>query len=343
MRTTDSSRPTTWDINAIAPTKQTKAIDLDIDTRKFTFSSPSYDINGSELYEIDLHSDFTKYLLVLEGQFSHAIHDSLALILKLHKLDQQAVFILYKPNSRSIVGAEFVYQYMEQLFTSINLKYILISPLKNSDEAEYYPTITVTNAVDIKKTCEIQDLRLSLNDYLNTVNLICSHITIEEVTPYRKVYLSRSHIDRKDYSPTPAKVEGFKDDVRMENEQILEEFFKSNGYEIIIPEHKFANLQEQIKYMSTVKVLVSVTSSGLLNSLFMKDEQFIVEIVAELVTEDARQQKLAHHYTNYAYIKNHTYFGIQSRRNPEEVIRRLNTIIDPSKNPLIESDHQSKF
>lgn len=328
-----SSRPTNWDLSDLQPQLESRPIYLDLQAEKFHFESldTASSLLGADftLFQDKIfESESLKYLLLLDHQFSHVLHDSLTLILKLYSIDRSSIFVLYQPRN-PLDGVKMVYEYVEELLTHMQVNYVMVPNKKSMDGPRYSAVIETSNYIDIRKYISKKNLNLSLDDYLNTSNEIGKHIGEPYEAPHRNVYLSRSHIDRIDYSAKVSNIKEFPDDTRMEDESLLEDFFKRNNFEIVIPEKKFIKFSDQLRYMSSIKVLASVTGSGLLNSLFMQEGQVVLEIVAELVTQGGADQGIANNYTNYAYIKNHTYLGIPSRRRPEPVIDRLESFISP--------------
>jgi hypothetical protein len=99
--------------------------------------------------------------------------------------------------------------------------------------------------------------------------------------PDKKVFLSRKKI-------APQKSQHFANfshtiDDRIDDHTELEKIFFDYGFEIIYPED-FKNFKEQIEFFKTVKVLVSLTSSGLVNATFMEPGSTVIEIVTPLLT-----------------------------------------------------------
>lgn len=330
-----SSRPTTWDMSEAVPIIGPSFILFNPAEEKFYFDTldnmvekigEDFKITSSDFLE----SESIKYLLPLDHQFSHTIHDSLTVILKLHEINPSAAFVLYEPND-PLEGVSGVHAYVKELLEHKNIDHIMLKVVNSTPTGDYPTIIKASNCIDVRRYIEANDLQLSLDDYKKTCEEIYSHIGETDELPYRKVYLSRSHIDRKDHNILIRVPGEIYDDSRMENEKLLEDFFREKGYEIVIPERDFKTFRLQLEYMRSVKVLASITSSGLLNSLFMYDNQYLLEIVAELVTDGGRHQTLVNHYSNYAYIKNHTHLAIQSRRDPEKVIERLKNLVDPFK------------
>ena len=103
--------------------------------------------------------------------------------------------------------------------------------------------------------------------------------------PTKIAYLSRRHITKFKYEFHP----GLSTDIdyRIEKEEILEQYLSELGVEIIIPEHT-ETLEDQINYFKDVKVLISATSSGIANAVFMNPGGLIVEIATPFIGTDGR-------------------------------------------------------
>lgn len=329
----NNSRYIDWSEVSWTPTVEESYFSLDIDRNKLLIGTEQYikDIT-SESYNLVasalLPSDSIKYILPLDPPLFHTIHDTMAIVLKIHKVDPTGTFVLFR-HSDEIYPTPDIYEYFEEFLTYKDIKYVICNPTARADgRFSYTSTIRVTNYIDISDYAEKNNIEMSLDDYLTLSDEIRKHVGVLNVEPYRKVYLSRSHIERA-YADTRGNTsgrEGYDDDLRMYNQKLLEDFFSSRGYEIVIPDQKFLTFKEQVEYMASVKVLASITSSGLTNSLFMKDEQIVLEIVAELVHYRSSKnyyQILTPYYNHDSFIKRHLHVGVPSRRDPTEVIALL--------------------
>lgn len=158
------------------------------------------------------------------------------------------------------------------------------------------------------------------------------------VVPHRKVYLSRKRIPDRTYIEAfknlkvDLKKLSYNNDNRIYNEEELEQFFKSNGFEIICPED-FINLQQQIDFFYSTKTLVSVTSSGLTNCIFMQDNQTVIELETPLTIQYPDvlgnpigvRNELHHFYKSLSYLKSHNYIAIANKtRMPSDLIQVFN-------------------
>lgn len=284
-----------------------------------------------------LASNSTKYLITLEAPFFHIIHDSLTLIFKLASEDPDGAFILYAPRDQS-GSAAIIYDYLEDILNAKGISFLMLRPQPNDppDDAQEYSRYTqvieVSNFIKVADIIKNKDLHFSLLDYETTSNLLLEHLNLQEdgIEPYRKVYLSRSHIEPRKYKT----FEGhswYKDDQRMYEEHVLEDFFRSRGYEIVIPEEKFITFEDQVRYMRTVSVLASITSSGISNNLLMKNGQTVIEISAELVFpkgDNDTEQTLFNSYALTSYAKKHAHILIPSSRDPRLAISSMLNTLD---------------
>lgn len=333
VRELNNSQYIDWSKVQWIPTTEEAYISLNIDNYKLLIgteqyikeiTNESYDLVASDL----LPSDSIKYILPLDPPLFHTIHDTMAIVLKIHKIDPTGIFVLFR-HSDEMYPTPDIYEYFEDLLTYKNIKYVIVYPTARGDgKFSYTSTIRLANYIDISDYAEKHNIEISLDDYLTLSQEVREHVGVSDIEPYRKVYLSRSHIERA-YADTRGNTsgrEGYDDDLRMYDQKLLEDFFSSRGYEIVIPDQKFLTFKEQIEYMASVKVLASITSSGLTNSLFMKNKQIVLEIIAELVHYRSSKnyyQVLTPYYIHDSFIKRHLHVGVPSRRDPDEVIALL--------------------
>lgn len=140
--------------------------------------------------------------------------------------------------------------------------------------------------------------------------------------PFRKVYCSRKKTKYKtgaailgDKDPNTLPIKD--DSQRVSDELALEQYFLSHGFEIVYPED-FLCFEDQIKYFSSVKTLISTTSAGLTNMCFMKDKTQVIEITIPMLVQG--KITLHGHYASIAWAKKLVYFSIPSMRSTEDVI-----------------------
>lgn len=153
------------------------------------------------------------------------------------------------------------------------------------------------------------------------------------VTPFRTAYLSRKEIpDRSFDGRNRMPGLSFNHDNRIDDERKLEAYLESVGVEIVVPED-FQSFDDQIKYFNEVKTVMSLTSSGLTNAIFMQPGGNVLEFVTPLIagthpvvgTDLSHAEEAMHNlYNLISFFKNHTYVGIQNKsRQVDELIANL--------------------
>lgn len=111
-------------------------------------------------------------------------------------------------------------------------------------------------------------------------------------------------------------------------EEKVENFLRENSnFEVICPEKEFNSFKDQIETISRSEVLVSSTSSGLLNMFFMPEESTIVELVTPLVTDlegdRVYTQNYHTHYSIISYALGFEYVGIPHNRYAPDLIDKI--------------------
>jgi hypothetical protein len=143
-----------------------------------------------------------------------------------------------------------------------------------------------------------------------------------EGEPFRKVYCSRKKTKYQTgsaiYGNRDPKTLPIKDDSeRLSGELELENYLLSKGFEVICPED-FDNFEDQIRYFSSIKTLVSPTGAGLTSMCFMKEGSQLVELTIPMLVQGSIS--LHNHYSSMAWAKKLVYFSIPSMRSAKEVI-----------------------
>lgn len=153
-----------------------------------------------------------------------------------------------------------------------------------------------------------------------------------DVKPFRNVYLSRKYMVNRVFENQMHDGLTVKHDNRIDDESILEEYFASRGFEIIRPE-EFKSFQEQINFFYETKTLISLTSSGMTNAIFMQPGNTMIELMTPLVTfhgaptetEKAHAQEAQHHFYHIiALNRNHKYLGLNNMdRDAKKIINTI--------------------
>jgi hypothetical protein len=303
-------------------------------------SPNSIGTRGIELDFVDtdeMISDETKVIMYVQDTIYHFFIDSLALILKIHKEHPGTQFVLYLQKARYSKSIDDFYKLLFIVLDGEGIKYKTVS---TTSEKDYAPVYKFNNYVCIDRNVTVRNrwLRhhlISFLDVKHMADIVIKHSkkymnVAESVEPFRKLYISRES-SPADLGPVVEGYPDYKDDKRMNDLWKLEEFFVSMGYDAFRPEKQFSSIMEQIVYMTEVKTLASITSSGLANMIFMQPNQTIIEIQAELVqairfdddTYVYPEQRLHNHYSTLAFMQEHTYTSIPSRRDPDKVIQAI--------------------
>ena len=164
------------------------------------------------------------------------------------------------------------------------------------------------NGVDIEV-----GVPLLYNYLLNKYNMVPE-------TPNKKIYISR-----KNYSSP---------DIRVDNEEILENYFIEKGFEIVYPED-ITTFKEQFELFNSCSTLAALSGSGLTSLIFMQENQKVIEILTEVMVGHTISDKLIvnivygihNHYRDMALLKNHTYLvALNSEKQAELVKAKLDNI-----------------
>jgi hypothetical protein len=110
--------------------------------------------------------------------------------------------------------------------------------------------------------------------------------------------------------------------IRMPNEDLLEEYFASIGYEVIYSE-ELKKDKSLIEYFSSVKVLAGVSGGGLSNSIFMQPGSILLEITTPIgsLKDDGHWSFSIHnYYKEIAFCNGMTHISLGSNGDPQNVI-----------------------
>jgi hypothetical protein len=264
-------------------------------------------------------SDVKKCVVKVRPQFFHVIYDVLGFVATELDRDPSIGFVFDFYHTGTISNEiQQVYDFLYKCLDSSNVRY---STIKSSADTYveiknfYYPDTNTYTMYTTKKLIEF--IRKAVPSFTSD--------------PYKKVYLSRGKAPNhnslyKDVNldSAPPYVDFF-DDVRLDDERKLEVYLESEGFEIVYPED-FNSLEDQIKFMSEVKVVASCTSAGLLNTLFMQDGQTMLEFQVPLVAlkgDGTWDQSLHDFYHPVSYVMKHEYVSIPAMRSVDLIIDRL--------------------
>lgn len=181
--------------------------------------------------------------------------------------------------------------------------------------------------------------RFPFGDYPipNAINKIhemfLKYVDNRDVVPNKKVYISRKKVN----TGLPAYDVPDKNYlIRVDNEEAIENFFKTNGFEVVYPED-FKSLKEQINYFYDVKTAVLISGGGAINLIFMQNGGNCIELVTPLfsVYGEVKEMKdtelgnwvISHHnfISNISFKRDLDYIGLSNFEKKSDII--LNKII----------------
>lgn len=294
---------------------------------------------------LNLTSDRRKIYISPIGAFFHIFTDSVGPLLQQYEVDPDVDIIIdiswIKDESYSTNHTKF----NENSYTGFFIKALKEAGASVTliDRHEY-------SAINIKNVY-VNDYEFYAGDiYSSLFNLFKTYIHNPDQKPFRHTYLSRKKV--------PSRIETFthpsgevvtSNDNRSDNEQVLEDYFSSLGYEIVYAED-FETFQDQINYMYQVEKLVSLTGSGLTNSVFMQPGQTIIEIMTPLVIpfpdldnpyKSILIEDLHHFYTVMAFKKKHTYLAIENQNKGSiEIVDKINS--DPKLKRFLQNEKSKR-
>lgn len=270
-----------------------------------------------------ISSDKKVLISLLSGPY-HFFMNSVASLIKIYKNNENLFFILDAKNIKEQDWS--LLNFLSDILNDNNIKHRVI----NTEDYDY---------LLINNFYYLEDVTSSIaysNEILNISKKYLKDIT---ATPNKKVYLSRSKIPDRSFNNINLKnmhKMPFLDDNRVIDENVLENFFRENNFEIVVPEN-FINFKEQLNYFYSVKTLVSVTSSGITNSIFMQEGGNVVELITPLtvffwnsinengVPDYTKVHSEQHHfYHAMSFLKNHNYVSIPNKtRKSEDLINKF--------------------
>lgn len=278
---------------------------------------------------IDIRSDKKKIVMAVGLGMFHVVTDSFICFYRIqHLLSNKDVQLVLDIANINRYGMNSFVNLYEKFFNLNNIDYKII-------DSNNYDYVLVNNFILYQDySSQLKQTENSLLDF----NQFIQDNYGSDIEPFRKVYIGRSEKDKNvinywqsnpDHSNFPVK-DPLKP--RMVNETMLEEFLKDNGFEIVIPENDFESIAEQIKFMTEVKTLISVTSSGIANCLYMKKGGNVIELRTSFKTMTPVGENifkfgecLHNQYSALSYSMDHNYYMIHNKdREAETMIKKLN-------------------
>jgi capsular polysaccharide biosynthesis protein len=152
------------------------------------------------------------------------------------------------------------------------------------------------------------------NGIASLYNYLIDKYNIATETPNKKIYLSR-----KNYPSN---------DIRIDDEEALENYFIEKGFEVIYPE-SIPTFKEQFELFNSCSTLAGLSGSGLTSLIFMQENQEVIEIVSRLIvgTNFADDGTITldygthDHYKEFCLLKNHKYLSVQNLERQADLVK----------------------
>lgn len=275
-------------------------------------------LNGLESVtedDIDIDGLGYKVLVWLQTTYYHTFLETLSVILMEHEKDPSMKFIiLTTPNNRKFFSNHVMFIF--KLFKILNIDYQVYDVLSN-------------RKIIIRNFGYYENIPLHQRGILLINKEIKRFVIDKDTLPTKNVYVSRKKVpirpDHFTFGPSKEQNDKliFKDDYRVDDESLIEQFFIDLGFEIVYPED-FLTFEDQINYFNSVKTIASLTSAGLANALFMQKGGNMIELSTPLVVNG--QSQLHMHYAAIALSLDMNYTSIPHMRNFSEIEKRIKHI-----------------
>jgi hypothetical protein len=270
-----------------------------------TAATKIFNDNQSE----DLCSDEYKVVVRLRVEFFHCLFDTLAIILYEYNKNKDTLFIINVEDSLTEIPREHesIVKFIFNILDSKNIKYKKIGVgLKTPyivNNFRYFPMFPL-HANRIEEVIEASSIYFSNKSANKKV-----YLSRKKVNPNRGSNIFFAGVDPQNFN--------FQDDIRLDDDDKVGNFFKDLGFEIVYPED-FVSMDEQIDFFSQVKTIASVTSAGLANCIFMPEKSKVIELTVPLVVGGT--ESLHNVYHSLSFVKKHKYVSIPSMRKSSDII-----------------------
>lgn len=287
-----------------------------------------------------LASDSKKYVVMFHLPFYHFLIETLMYIFKVRSVDPDSQFVVIvdkiQRHDTRVNDLKKQIEFLSWVLKENGIKYSII---KTWDR---FPNKKTRNIYKVKNAIFLTMFEIATKiSFKDITKLIDKHI-LDKIPAAgaadKKIYMSRRSMSQpaihysqiKDVSEIN-KLQGdlvtieldpeeffYRDNTRIYQEELLEEYLSSLGYEIFRAE-SFKTIQDQIAYMKSVKTVVAVSGSALLNILFMNPKGVVIELRVEELRvnlnndkQDQLSMNIMTEYVGLSYAKNHLHIGIDS-------------------------------
>ncbi len=152
-------------------------------------------------------------------------------------------------------------------------------------------------------------------------NYLVNKYEVVTETPDKKIYISRKNF--------------LSHDIRIDDEEALENYFIEKGFEVVYPEN-ITTIKEQFELLNSCSTIASLTGSGLTGLIFMQEGQEVIEIVSEVMVgsipaDDGTripEYGIHEHYKEFSFLKKHKYLSVLNMEKQAQLVKaRLDEIV----------------
>jgi len=247
------------------------------------------------------------HLVMWQKNFLHAFCNMVQYILYYFKLNKDAHFVLlfgldFHENDLEITHGKFILEMLDKK----NINYEIVK-LKEEE-------INVQNANYMKVIPFSSYVFSEVYDY-------CSSFIDRNNIPEKIVYLARSKVQPKAIglilNGREEDTVKIKSDLRIDDEEVLIDYFIKRGFEIVYPED-FKTFEEQAIFFNNVKTMICPSGSGMANLMFMQPGQMVIELQTPVLV--GGNQQIHPFYVAFSWAKKHTYIAVPHERKSDTII-----------------------
>lgn len=260
---------------------------------------PGYSPEGSSSVSF-LEDNKTYVIMDSKSNYHHfLINLMMPALMVLEEISHEGLhFVLCNLNVRS--GEENFDNLVIELLQEHGISYTQV------DNSEF-TYLNAKNFIPINGADLDNGVPLLYNYLLNKYNMV------PEI-PSKKIYISR-----KNYSSH---------DIRVDNEEVLENYFIEKGFQIVYPED-IPTFKEQFELFNSCSTLAALSGSGLTSLMFLQENQKVIEILTEVMvgfTMSDDETKVINygihdHYRYMSLLKNHTYLAVLNSEKQAELVK----------------------
>lgn len=231
-----------------------------------------------------LTSQIPKMLITVDTAFYHSILDQISAMVHFHRQFgyHNLVFVLFRTENAQI-DSFFVKFMRDQLYD-----YVVLDNLDGT-------------TIEVKNFFYTNYFKPTEHGIDEMSKVYRAYAKNPGEAPTKKVYLSRKRV--------------VSSDPRIDDETVVEDYFREKGFEVVSPED-FKSMPDQIDYMSQVKVLATISGSGLLNQLFMQNGQEILSLDSGMASQ----------FTKLSHTKQHNIVTIPHKKVASELVQYLDSL-----------------